>query len=142
MLYTRHIQIYESFEDEETCSLIITLLNIIILFSMGIGSAYVLKVCLLQTPGKVTFLWYNWDKEKLAKYTFSHIFPHWDVITAILSVFLLTYIYQEGKSNYFKEAILILSFLSLFLDSFLFQQQLQNKIVLLLDLALYFYQNL
>lgn len=40
----------------------------------------------------------------------SLIFPRWDVISVIFSVFLLTYTYQEGKSNYFKGAILVLSY--------------------------------
>jgi Ca2+/H+ antiporter len=30
------------------------------------------------------------------------VFPRWDAICVIFSVFLLTYTYQEGKSNYFK----------------------------------------
>jgi Ca2+:H+ antiporter len=39
------------------------------------------------------------------------IFPQWDMITVILCVFLLSYMYGEGKSNYFKGSILILSYL-------------------------------
>lgn len=41
------------------------------------------------------------------------MFPRWDIISVIFSVFLLTYTYQEGKSNYFKGAILILSYIVL-----------------------------
>ncbi|KAL1934405.1 hypothetical protein VTP01DRAFT_6587 [Rhizomucor pusillus] len=82
-----------------------------IVLSMEIGSAYALQVCLLQIPAMVAFsLWYNWGKEEVAKYTFSLVFPRWDVISVIFSVFLLTYTYQEGKSNYFKGSILILSY--------------------------------
>lgn len=40
----------------------------------------------------------------------SLVFPRWDVITVVFSVFLLTFIYQEGKANYFKGSILILSY--------------------------------
>ena len=36
------------------------------------------------------------------------IFPRWDVIVIILSVFLLTYTYIEAKSNYHRGSILIL----------------------------------
>ena len=36
------------------------------------------------------------------------IFPRWDVIVIILSVFLLTYCYIEAKSNYHRGSILIL----------------------------------
>lgn len=39
------------------------------------------------------------------------IFPQWDMVTVILCVILLTYMYGEGKSNYFKGSILILSYL-------------------------------
>lgn len=44
---------------------------------------------------------------------FSLVFPRWDVISVIFSVFLLTYTYQEGKANYFKGSILILSYIVL-----------------------------
>jgi Ca2+:H+ antiporter len=36
------------------------------------------------------------------------IFPRWDVIALILSVFLMTYTYIEAKSNYHRGSILIL----------------------------------
>ncbi|KAI8379314.1 Sodium/calcium exchanger protein-domain-containing protein [Radiomyces spectabilis] len=82
-----------------------------VVLSMEIGSAYALQVCLLQIPAMVAFsLYYNWGKEEIARYTFSLIFPRWDVISVIFSVFLLTYTYQEGKSNYFKGSILILTY--------------------------------
>ncbi|CAH1762764.1 2104_t:CDS:1, partial [Entrophospora sp. SA101] len=41
------------------------------------------------------------------------IFPRWDVFAVVFSVFLLTYTYIEGKANYFKGSILILSYLVL-----------------------------
>lgn len=41
----------------------------------------------------------------------SLIFPQWDMITVILCVFLLSYVYGEGKSNYFKGLILVLTYL-------------------------------
>ena len=41
---------------------------------------------------------------------FKLVFPTWDFYAVMLSVFLLTYIYIEGKSNYFKGAILLLSY--------------------------------
>ncbi|OAD78360.1 hypothetical protein PHYBLDRAFT_24420, partial [Phycomyces blakesleeanus NRRL 1555(-)] len=86
-------------------------LNGNIVLSMEIGSAYALQVCLLQIPAMVAFsLWFNWGKEELGRFTFSLIFPRWDVISVIFSVFLLTYTYQEGKANYFKGSILILSY--------------------------------
>ena len=36
------------------------------------------------------------------------IFPRWDVLVIILSVFLLTYVYIEAKSNYHRGSILVL----------------------------------
>ncbi|KAG2236654.1 hypothetical protein INT48_000209 [Thamnidium elegans] len=85
-----------------------------IVLSMEIGSAYALQVCLLQIPAMVAFsVWYNYGKEEIAKFTFSLVFPRWDVISVIFSVFLLTYTYQEGKANYFKGSILILSYIVL-----------------------------
>lgn len=41
----------------------------------------------------------------------SLIFPQWDMVTVILCVFLLSYMYGEGKSNYFKGSILVLTYL-------------------------------
>ena len=85
-----------------------------IALSMEIGSAYALQVCLLQIPVLVFYSAFNgrWlgdvDPDN---YTFSLIFPQWDMVTVILCVFLLSYMYGEGKSNYFKGSILLLSYL-------------------------------
>ncbi|TCD64527.1 hypothetical protein EIP91_003994 [Steccherinum ochraceum] len=89
-------------------------LNGNIALSMEIGSAYALQVCLLQIPAMVAFsAWYAPDKMGNVAETFSLIFPRWDVIVIILSVFLLTYTYIEAKSNYHRGSILILSYLVL-----------------------------
>lgn len=47
-------------------------------------------------------------EENPANVYVSLIFPRWDVITIILSVFLMTYTYIEAKSNYHRGSILIL----------------------------------
>ena len=71
--------------------------------SMEIGSAYALQVCLLQIPTLVAVSAYlNAGKAILPENTFTLIFPRWDLITVILCVFLLAYMYGEGKANYFK----------------------------------------
>ncbi|KAG7088600.1 hypothetical protein E1B28_012574 [Marasmius oreades] len=89
-------------------------LNGNIALSMEIGSAYALQVCLLQIPAMVAFsAWYAPDKMGLVASTFSLIFPRWDVVVIILSMFLLTYTYIEAKSNYHRGSILILSYLVL-----------------------------
>ncbi|PGH00494.1 calcium/proton exchanger [Helicocarpus griseus UAMH5409] len=85
-----------------------------IALSMEIGSAYALQVCLLQIPALVLFSAIHAqfiDPKVLLSHSFNLIFPQWDMITVILCVFLLSYMYGEGKSNYFKGSILVLTYL-------------------------------
>jgi Ca2+:H+ antiporter len=88
-----------------------------IALSMEIGSAYALQVCLLQIPALVLFSAVfpiepvSGGSMDMVHYTFSLLFPQWDMVTVILCVFLLSYMYGEGKSNYFKGSILLLSYL-------------------------------
>ncbi|CCG81954.1 Calcium permease family membrane transporter [Taphrina deformans PYCC 5710] len=80
--------------------------------SMEIGSAYALQVLLLQIPALVLFSAYkNWGVVDIPAFTFSLIFPRWDLVTVILCVILLSHVYSEGKSNYFKGSILIMSYI-------------------------------
>ncbi|KAF7299265.1 hypothetical protein MIND_00875200 [Mycena indigotica] len=89
-------------------------LNGNIALSMEIGSAYALQVCLLQIPAMVAFsAWYAPEKMGEVATTFTLIFPRWDVVAIILSMFLMTYTYIEAKSNYHRGSILILSYLVL-----------------------------
>ena len=85
-----------------------------IALSMEIGSAYALQVCLLQIPALVLFSAVNTqyipDPTDLIDHTFTLIFPEFDMVTVILCVFLLSYVYGEGKSNYFKGGILCLTY--------------------------------
>ncbi|KAH8820445.1 calcium permease [Xylogone sp. PMI_703] len=93
-----------------------------IALSMEIGSAYALQVCLLQIPALVLFsaITAQWlDITDLTDRTFSLIFPQWDMVTVILCVFLLSYMYGEGKSNYFKGSILLLSYLTVIMGFWL-----------------------
>ncbi|KAI1766865.1 Sodium/calcium exchanger protein-domain-containing protein [Hypoxylon sp. FL1150] len=87
-----------------------------IALSMEIGSAYALQVCLLQIPALVFFsavfvLQPVGNMDDPTHWTFSLLFPQWDMVTVILCVFLLSYMYGEGKSNYFKGSILILTYM-------------------------------
>jgi len=86
-----------------------------IALSMEIGSAYALQVCLLQIPALVLYTAVsavpNVPDNDYSHYTFSLLFPQWDMVTVILCVFLLSHMYGEGKSNYFKGSILLLSYL-------------------------------
>lgn len=87
-----------------------------IALSMEIGSAYALQVCLLQIPALVLFsALYTIQplnpNDDMSRYIFTLLFPQWDMVTVILCVFLLSHMYGEGKSNYFKGSILLLSYL-------------------------------
>ncbi|KAF4972868.1 hypothetical protein FZEAL_9500 [Fusarium zealandicum] len=85
-----------------------------IALSMEIGSAYALQVCLLQIPALVFYSAF-WpgvpEGGDAASYTFSLLFPQWDLVMVVLCVFLLSYMYGEGKSNYFKGSILMLTYM-------------------------------
>ncbi|ORX90339.1 hypothetical protein K493DRAFT_230854 [Basidiobolus meristosporus CBS 931.73] len=92
-----------------------------IALSLEIGSAYAVQVSLLQIPALVAFsAWHSQGIIEGIHNTFTLIFPRWDVITVLFSVFLLTYTYSEGKSNYFKGSILCLSYL-VFVVSFFYE---------------------
>lgn len=77
--------------------------------SMEIGSAYALQVVLIQIPSLVIFSVFKGFTS--VEQIFSLIFPRWDIIATLISIYLFTYIYAEGKSNYFKGVILILIYI-------------------------------
>lgn len=104
--------------------------------SMEIGSAYVLQVIQLQIPALLLFsVWrlsqippdqvQNWD---LSDNMLALVFPLWDCVSAITSVYIFTYIYAEGKSNYFKGSLLILLYLVVMLGFYYSGQVLPNVI--------------
>jgi Ca2+:H+ antiporter len=79
-----------------------------IALSMEIGSAYALQVCLLQIPALVLFsAMYPFQPtehgtlplEDSAHYTFSLLFPQWDMVTVILCVFLLSSCMEKGRAT-------------------------------------------
>ena len=88
-----------------------------IALSLEIGSAYVIQVTLLQIPVLVGFsaFWFS----SHPGHGFTLIFPPWDIGCIFFSVFLLSYIYIEGKSNYFKGVILLMAY-CLLMIAFLF----------------------
>ncbi|ODV86890.1 hypothetical protein CANARDRAFT_187248, partial [[Candida] arabinofermentans NRRL YB-2248] len=82
--------------------------------SMEIGSAYVLQVCLLQIPIVTLYsVFKNRGINADIASMFTLIFPRWDFMAALISVYMFTYIYAEGKSNYFKGSILILLYFTM-----------------------------
>lgn len=77
--------------------------------SMEIGSAYVLQVVLIQIPCLVAFsIAMNFDK---VSKMFTLVFPRWDIVATLTSIYIFIYVYAEGKSNYFKGVILMLIYL-------------------------------
>ncbi|KAI9229225.1 MAG: hypothetical protein DHS80DRAFT_14331, partial [Piptocephalis tieghemiana] len=89
--------------------------------SMEIGSAYTVQVAMLQIPSLVAFsIYWNWGGTISPLHTFNLLFPRWDVIVTVLSVFLMTYMYIEGKSTYFKGSILCFAYM-VFSASFFFE---------------------
>ncbi|GAA5821139.1 hypothetical protein JCM11251_001981 [Rhodosporidiobolus azoricus] len=89
-------------------------LNGNIALSMEIGSAYALQVCLIQAPAMLAFsAWYGRGQATMLHRAFTLIFPRWDVIAILFSIFLLTYVYIESRSNYQRGALLCLSYLVL-----------------------------
>ncbi|GAA5926421.1 calcium/hydrogen antiporter [Sporobolomyces koalae] len=86
-------------------------LNGNIALSMEIGSAYALQVCLIQAPAMLAFTaFYGIGKESMIHRAFTLVFPRWDIIAILFSVFLLTYVYIEARSNYFRGVLLCLSY--------------------------------
>ncbi|CCH62712.1 hypothetical protein TBLA_0I00510 [Henningerozyma blattae CBS 6284] len=93
--------------------------------SMEIGSAYALQVCLLQIPALVIYsIFYTWNmnhsKVDISNQMFALIFERWDFFSLISSTLLFTYLYAEGKSNYFKGSMMVLLYFVIIL-SFYFQ---------------------
>lgn len=94
-----------------------------IALSMEIGSAYALQVVLLQIPSLVFYTVIK--KFSAPEQLFSLVFPRWDIISTLFSIYLYIYIYAEGKSNYFKGVILILVYVVVLLG-FWFNDAIQN----------------
>ncbi|ANZ78029.1 BA75_04677T0 [Komagataella pastoris] len=94
-------------------------LNGNVALSMEIGSAYALQVCLLQIPALVIYTIIHFTPTSSISSMFTLVFPRWDIIACFTSAFMFTYIYAEGKSNYFKGAMLILIYLTVMIGFFL-----------------------
>ena len=91
--------------------------------SMEIGTAYALQVCQLQIPALILYsIIYTWNIPRqninIKKQMFTLIFPKWDLIGSFAGIFMFTYLYAEGKSNYFKGSMLILIYVIVILGFF------------------------
>lgn len=95
--------------------------------SMEIGSAYTVQVALLQIPALVAFTaYYHWSSAlDPSSQSFTLVFPRMDMFSVLFSVFLITYIYIEGKSNYFKGMILVLTYI-IWLSAFILEPPLSE----------------
>lgn len=113
-----------------------------IVLALEIGSAYAIQVALLQIPALVAFsAYWNYvprDRPQFGAHLFSTasnsetpsshhsrseftlVFPQWEFYCLAFAVFLLTYVYLEGKSNYFKGALLLLTYFVL-ITAFFFE---------------------
>ncbi|KNC98738.1 calcium/proton exchanger [Spizellomyces punctatus DAOM BR117] len=108
-----------------------------IALSLEIGSAYVMQAAMLQIPVMVAFssLFFkpspadppSLPTSPLTKLYalfstpttpststsidgFTMIFPRWDLYAVLFGTFMLTYVYTEGKSNYFKGSMLLVAY--------------------------------
>ncbi|KAJ4027496.1 hypothetical protein NW758_014100 [Fusarium oxysporum] len=91
-----------------------------IALSVEIGSAYTLQVCLLQIPALVFFSAVFRSPGSLQREEiFPLVFPQWDMFVVIFSVFLHGYMQNEGRSNYFKGSIPLLSYIVVMIGFFL-----------------------
>ncbi|KAI6754562.1 hypothetical protein HG530_012314 [Fusarium avenaceum] len=91
-----------------------------IALSVEIGSAYALQVCLLQIPALVFFsAVFQSPGHQQIDYVFTMVLPQWDMFVVIFSVFLHGYMQNEGRSNYFKGSILLLSYVAVMIGFFL-----------------------
>ncbi|WZH49951.1 Sodium/calcium exchanger protein-domain-containing protein [Fusarium acuminatum] len=91
-----------------------------IALSVEIGSAYALQVCLLQIPSLVFFsAVFQSPGHQQLDHVFAMVLPQWDMFVVIFSVFLHGYMQNEGRSNYFKGSILLLSYVAVMIGFFL-----------------------
>ena len=91
--------------------------------SMEIGTAYALQVCQLQIPALILYsIIHTWNLPSqdinIKGQMFTLIFPKWDLIGSFAGIFMFTYLYAEGKSNYFKGSMLILIYVIVILGFF------------------------
>ncbi|SPJ87045.1 uncharacterized protein FTOL_12070 [Fusarium torulosum] len=95
-----------------------------IALSVEIGSAYALQVCLLQIPALVFFsAVFQSPGHHQLDHVFAMVLPRWDMFAVIFSVFLHGYMQNEGRSNYFKGSILLLSYVAVMIGFFLSGKQ-------------------
>lgn len=91
--------------------------------SLEIGTAYALQVCQLQIPALILYsIIHTWNLPSqdinIKGQMFTLIFPKWDLIGSFAGIFMFTYLYAEGKSNYFKGSMLILIYVIVILGFF------------------------
>lgn len=68
------------------------------------------------------------DKIDVGK-MFPLIFPHWDFMASLIGVYMFTYIYTEGKSNYFKGSILLTLYVVLLIGFYFALQIMDNNYI-------------
>eukprot|EP00038_Savillea_parva_P018421 m.23605 g.23605 ORF g.23605 m.23605 type:complete len:783 (+) comp4088_c0_seq2:273-2621(+) len=78
-----------------------------IALSIEVGTSLAVQVCLLQMPILVLLSEAFLSKEDAVDH-FTLVFPSMYTFTVFFSVILMNYIFQDGKSDYFQGAILII----------------------------------
>lgn len=84
---------------------------------LEIGSAYVLQVCMLQAPVLVLASLRHVGRYAgaLREHAFIFVFPTWDAWAVFIAYLLYVHVHAEGKSNYFKGVLLLLTYFVLVL---------------------------
>ena len=81
---------------------------------MEIGLAYTVQVALLQIPCVVLFseirLMVTGEKQSHLN-SFPLVFPMFDAFAVFVSVFMISYVFIEGKSNYFKGSVILFGYI-------------------------------
>lgn len=102
--------------------------------SMEIANQYTAQVALLQIPLIVAYSAlhdYISNRPPGVDGGFSLVFPRWDAYAILFSVFLISYIYVEGKATYFKGAMLVLAYLVLVVSFGFVPAQFEEQVVAL-----------
>lgn len=100
--------------------------------AMEIANQYTAQVALLQIP---LIVGYSALHDFLLNQppgadSFTLVFPRWDGISILFSVFLISYVFFEGKSTYFKGAMLILAYLVLIVSFGFVPPSFEEQLVL------------
>lgn len=98
---------------------------------MEIANQYTAQVALLQIPLIVGYsaLHDFLTNRPSGSDSFLLVFPRWDAYAILLSVFLISYVFMEGKATYFKGAMLLVTYLILIVSFGFAPSSFEEKMV-------------